>query len=470
MVNFEAAEREMAEMDRLFDRLFPICRSITGEGLRQTLDILSEYMPLERFGVPTGTRVFDWEIPKEWNIREAWLKGPDGSIIADFRRLNLHVVNYSIPVNRRLSLEELRPHLHSIPHLPDAIPYVTSYYKPRWGFCLPHRVLERLPEGEYHACIDSELKDGELNYAHALLPGESEREVLISTYVCHPSMANNELSGPIVAAFLYRRIAAWKRRRWTYRFVFVPETIGSIAYLHRFGETLKRNVFAGFVLTCLGGDQPLSFKQSRRKDSAVNRIWDHALKYKVIEGRTRPFNPANGSDERQYCSPGFNLPVGQLARMLYGSYPGYHNSLDTKEIMTIEALHRSVDEIELLLKSLEADVRYLNRFPYGEVKLDKHGLYPDMNSPLNWSYSTNEIKDQRVQLSRILYILNYSDGEHSLADIAEKCGCHVLELAPLAELLAQKGILEDSTEARRAGNRERDAHDRIASEAPVRGT
>jgi len=468
-VNLETAEREMTEMDRLFDRLFPICRSITGEGLRQTLDILSEYVPLERFGVPTGTRVFDWEIPKEWNIREAWLKGPDGSLIADFRRHNLHVVNYSIPVNRKLSLEELRPHLHTIPHLPDAIPYVTSYYQPRWGFCLPHRVLEHLPEGEYHAYIDSELTDGELNYAHALLPGESEREVLISTYVCHPSMANNELSGPIVAAFLYRRIAAWKRRRWTYRFVFVPETIGSIAYLHRFGETLKRSVSAGFVLTCLGGSQPLSFKQSRRKDSIVNRLWDHMLKSKVIDGQTRPFSPANGSDERQYCSPGFNLPVGQLARTIYGTYPGYHNSLDTKESMTIGALYRSVNEIELLLKSLEADVRYRNRFPYGEVKLDKYGLYPDMNSPTNWSYSTNEKQDRRVQLSRILHILNYSDGEHSLAEIAEMCGCHVLELAPLAELLVEKGILEDPAGERRSGDRESDAHDRVSPEAPVPG-
>lgn len=433
--------RELEQMNELFDRLFPICRSITGQGLRQSLDILAEYVPLTRFGVATGTSVFDWEIPREWNVREAWLKGPDGETIVDFKDSNLHIVNYSIPVDRKLTLEELKPHLHTIPHLPDAIPYVTSYYQPRWGFCLPHSRLEQLPEGEYHAYIDSDLSEGELNYAHAILEGESDREILISTYVCHPSMANNELSGPVSAAFLFRRIAGWKRRKFTYRFVFVPETIGSIAYLHRFGEELKRRIYTGFVMTCLGGSDSLSLKRSRREDSPINRIWDHMLKYNVFEGRTRPFTPASGSDERQYCSPGFNLPVGQIARTVYGAYPGYHTSLDTKESMTIEALQRSVDEIELLLKGLEADGCYVNRYPYGEVKLDKHGLYPDMNSPMNRKMSSNEKMDNRVQLGRILTILNYADGEHSLLDIAERCGCCILELVPLVDLLVEKGIL-----------------------------
>lgn len=433
--------RELEEMNLLFDRLFPICRSITGDGLRRSLDILAERMPLEQFAVPTGTSVFDWEIPREWNIRNAWLKDPDGKIIADFQVSNLHVVNYSMPVDVKLSLEELKPHLHSLPHLPEAIPYVTSYYKLRWGFCIPHHLLEQLREGEYHAYIDSELSNGALNYAHTILEGESKQEILISSYLCHPSMANNELSGPIVASFLYHRLQQWPSRRFTYRFVFVPETIGSIAYLHRFGDVMKRNMHAGLVLTCLGGDSTLTFKRARKGDSPINRIWEHMVGRKGIDGRTRVFSPAAGSDERQYCSPGFNLPVGQIARSLYGEFPGYHTSLDTKESMTIEALQQSLNDIENLLKVLEANAYYVNASPYGEVKLDRHGLYPDMNSPMNRTNSSNETIDNRTQLRRILTVLNYSDGEHDLIDIAEMLNCTVLEIWPLVRMLREKEIL-----------------------------
>lgn len=429
-------------MDQLFDRLFPICRSITGPGLRETIAVLSEYMPLEQFGVPTGTQVFDWEIPQEWVIRDAWLKGPDGAKIADFTASNLHVVNYSEPIHTKLQLEELKSNLHSIPHLPDAIPYVTSYYKRRWGFCIPHKVLEQLPEGEYEAFIDSSLIDGELNYAHAVLPGESEQEVLISTYICHPSMANNELSGPIVSTFLYNRLAQWPKRRFTYRFVFLPETIGSIAYLHKFGDHLKRNLYAGLVLTCLGGKETLNYKLSRSGANPIDRIWKQLLERGELEGQTRKFTPAFGSDERQYCSPGFNLPVGQMARSVYGAYPGYHNSLDDKETMTIDALQQSVDELELILRVNEANGYYVNRSPYGEVKLDKHGLYPDMNTPVGGARSSNDVVDHRVQLNRILTTLNYADGEHTLTDIADLCGCSIIQLLPLVQQLKDKEIID----------------------------
>ncbi|RXT04585.1 DUF4910 domain-containing protein [Ammoniphilus sp. CFH 90114] len=428
-------------MDALFDRLFPICRSITGPGLRETLSILGEHLPLEVYGVPSGKEVFDWTIPPEWRIREAWLIGPQGQKIVNFGDSNLHVVNYSIPVNQRLSLDELKVHLYTIPHLPEAVPYVTSYYKRRWGFCLSHQEYERLESGEYHAYIDSELVDGELNFAHAILPGESDQEVLISSYVCHPSLANNELSGPLVATLLYKRLAGWKKRRYTYRFVFVPETIGSIAYLSEFGDQLKAKVAGGFVLTCLGGVKRLSYKLSRREQSPIDRVVKHLFGREKVLGSIRPFTPLHGSDERQYCSPGFNLPIGQMSRMVYGEYPGYHNSLDDKETMTIEALYQSVNELETILEAFEWEGMYINQSPYGEVKLDKHGLYPDMNSPLSMRLSSNEKIDGREQLNRILMILNYADGEHSLLDIAEKYGCSLLDLLPIVKLLKNKGLL-----------------------------
>ncbi|MBW7456216.1 DUF4910 domain-containing protein [Paenibacillus sepulcri] len=432
----------MAEINLLFDELFPLCRSITGQGLRDTLTLLSEKLPLEVFGIPTGTQVFDWVIPEEWVIRDAWLKGPNGEIIANFRTNNLHILNYSTPVNEVMPLAKLKEHLYTIPGLPDAIPYVTSYYTRRWGFCLSHKQLEQLEDGDYLAYIDSEMINGELNYAHAFLPGESKREILISTYICHPSMANNELSGPLAAAFLYNRIANWPNRRYTYRFVFVPETIGSIAYLHRFGKQMKERTHAGLVLTCLGGQKKLSYKLSRSGKNPLDRIWQQMIAHGQYEGGTRPFTPEFGSDERQYCSPGFNLPVGQMARTVYGDYPGYHNSLDTKESMTIEAIQQSIDELESLLQMNEAEGCYINQFPYGEVKLDKHDLYPDMNAPATRFLSSNEIVDSRTQLNRILMLLNYSDGKHTLLDIAERSKCNIDGLMPYVQKLVEKGLLE----------------------------
>lgn len=436
-------DKEYELIDQLFDELFPITRSITGEGVRKTISILKKYIPLEMFSVKTGTKVFDWEIPKEWVIREAWIKDEEGNEIVNMKNHNLHVLNYSIPVNKKMSLEELKPFIHTIPHLPEAIPYVTSYYKERWGFCMSYNQFKNLKQGIYHVFIDSELKDGELNYAHAILPGKSNKEILISTYICHPSMANNELSGPLVATFLYNRLKKWKERNFTYRFVFVPETIGSIAYLHRFGEHLRKNVYSGFVLTCLGGkNYPLSFKRSRNKNAPINKIVDYLMSTGEMEIVVRPFTPINGSDERQYCSPGFNLPIGQFARMVYGQYDGYHNSLDTKEVMTIEKIVDSINEIEEILKIQEWNGYYINVNPFGEVKLDKHGLYPDMNTPLNRDASNNFKRDQRKQLNLILTLLNYSDGEHSLLDIAEISGYRLHDFVDIIQLLKEKGLLE----------------------------
>lgn len=411
---------ELKQMDELFDKLFPIMRSITGEGVRETIRILQDYIPLEMEGIPTGTEVFDWEIPKEWVIREAWIKDEQGNKIIDIKDLNLHVVNYSEPIDAWFTLEELKKHIHTIPNKPTAVPYVISYYKERWGFCMSQQQLDNLQEGNYHAYIDSEKIDGELNFAQAVLPGKSDKEVLISTYICHPSMANNELSGPIVATYLYNRLKNWEHRELTYRFVFIPETIGSIAYLSKYYPHLKQTLYSGLVLTCLGGKKHrLSFKQPRLQQTPMDDLIAHLNAQENYEIPIRSFTPLNGSDERQYCAPGFNLPVGQFSKMVYGSYAGYHNSLDTKELMTIEALLESVNEIEKLLKLQELNGYYVNLKPFGEPKLGKYDLYPDINAPVTWGKSTNKKIDNRQQLNQILTLLSYSDGKYKLSDIAE---------------------------------------------------
>lgn len=413
---------ECQEMDKIFDELFPIMRSITGQGVRDTIQILQQYIPLQMEHIASGKEVFDWTVPKEWVIREAWIKDEKGNKVIDIQDLNLHVVNYSEPVDVWLSLEELRKNIHTLPNLPDAVPYVISYYKERWGFCMSYNQLTSLSDGQYHVYIDSEKIDGELNYAQVILKGKSEKEVLISAYICHPSMANNELSGPIVSTFLYNRIKKWENREYTYRFVFLPETIGSLVFLYQYGEQLQKNLYSGVVLTCLGGKgYPLSYKMSRNKNAPLNEVMSYLVNNEKRENYTlRDFSPLGGSDERQYNSPGFNLPIGQFSKMIYGQYDGYHNSLDTKEAMTIEALKESLDEIEAILKIQELNAYYINLKPYGEPQLGKYGLYPDMNAPTTKNASSNQMLDGRQQLNQILMLLNYSDGHHNLIDIAKK--------------------------------------------------
>lgn len=412
---------ELKQMDELFDELFPIMRSITGEGVRETIRILQKHIPLEMEGIPTGTEVFDWDIPKEWVIREAWIKDEQGNKIIDIADLNLHVVNYSEPIDGWFTLDELKQHIHTIPNKPNAVPYVISYYKERWGFCMSQEQLDALPDGRYHAYIDSEKIDGELNFAQAVLPGKSDKEVLISTYICHPSMANNELSGPLVATYLYKRLQQWEKRELTYRFVFIPETIGAISYLSKYGQHLKEKLHSGIVVTCVGGEGfNLSLKKSRLEHSPINELIEYLVEHEQEPMNIRPFTPNNGSDERQYCSPGFNLPVGQFAKMTYGQYAGYHNSLDTKETMTITALQESVDSLERVLKLQEYNGYYVNAKPFGEPKLGKYDLYPDINAPALRGRSNNTKLDNRQQLNQILHLLNYSDGKHTLIDIVKK--------------------------------------------------
>lgn len=417
------------QIEALFDRLWPLLRSLTGEGVRATHDILSEYLPLQRIEVPSGTRVFDWVVPKEWVVREAYVFAPDGRRLLDVAENNLRLVNYSIPHRGTLSRAAFDAHLHSRADMPDAIPYVTSYYEPRWGFCLSQTERAGLPDGDYEIVVDTELKDGALTISEAILPGLETDEVLISTYTCHPSLANNELSGPILAAMLYRRLAAWPERRLTYRFVFAPETIGAIAYLALRGDHLREHLVAGYVATCCGLDTHFTYKRSRRGNALADRAATHALKALGREHRVRDFAPT-GSDERQYCSPGFDLPVGSLMRGVYGEYAEYHTSLDTKSLINFAALQGSVDVYEAICRTLDRNVTFENLLPFGEPQLGRRGLYPTLGAA-----------DQSGKVKAMMWLLNLSDGSHDLLSIAERSGLSIDQLWSAAAAAESAGIL-----------------------------
>lgn len=419
------AEQLGREMMKLMARLFPICRSITGDGVRETLSILSGRIDLRVQEVPSGYQAFDWTVPREWNIRDAYIKNERGERVVDFRKSNLHVVNYSAPISGTMTLEELRPHLHTIPDLPDAIPYVISYYQERWGFCLSQNQLDPLPPGRYEVLIDSSLKDGHLTFADAVLPGTSPQEIMISTYVCHPSMANNELSGPVLTAFLCGLLSK-VRHRYTYRFVFVPETIGSLVYLSKYGEHLRKNLHAGYVATCVGDAGPYTYKRSRRGDSAADKVAEHCLKHlgpgstvKIVD-----FFPS-GSDERQYCSPGFNLPVGSITRSMYGTFPEYHTSLDNLDFVSAEGMAGTLKQYLRVIQAHEINMKYLNLSPFGEPQLGKRGLYPTIGG---------KTSDTPTSVERLMYLLGYSDGTKDLVDIANLARKPAWEFAP--EILA----------------------------------
>jgi aminopeptidase-like protein len=399
--------------------------------VRETLKILSETAPLRYIEVPSGTRVLDWTVPPEWVVREAYAISPGGDRILDVRENNLHLLGYSTRFRGTVSRARLEAHLHSLPELPQAIPYVTSYYEPRWGFCISHYERERLADGDYEVVIDTEHIQGALSIGEAVLPGRERGEVLISTYTCHPSLANNELSGPLVAAFLYRRVLAWGERRLTYRFVFAPETIGAIAYLALRGAHLRKRLFAGYVLTCLGTDARFTLKRSRRGDTVADRAALHALSGLREPSRVLNFFPT-GSDERQYCSPGFNLPVASVMRSLYGEYPEYHTSLDNRELISIAALRESIDVYENILRALDQDVRYVSRAPLGEPQLSGRGLYDTLGTRANAPAS-----------EALLWVLNFADGAHDLLQVAEMSGIALEDLAHAARAAVGAGLLSE---------------------------
>lgn len=419
------------DIEIYFDKLWPICRSITGNGLRESFKILSDIIPLQLTEVPTGTPVFDWVIPKEWNITDAYIITPEGKKICDFNANNLHVVNYSVPIKEEMPYEELVKHLYTLDRLPGAVPYVTSYYREKWGFCLSKNEFDTLPKtGNYRVVIDSELKAGSLTYGECILKGETSDEILLSSYLCHPSMANNELSGPLALSFLYRLIAAMPNRRYTYRFVIVPETIGAIAFLAHNKEAVLKNVKAGYVMTCVGTDKPFVLKKSRREDSIADEMALHILKHSGRQYSVINFDPL-GSDERQYCSPGFNLPVASLMRSKYHDYPEYHTSLDNKSFISFEAMSQTVETYFSIIKGLELNRCYKNTIQFCEPNMGKRGLYEDLSGALTMP----------EQLSTRMRLINYTDGETSLLAFCERYSLNILDLENEIKLLIQKGVL-----------------------------
>ena len=394
----------------LVAELFPICRSITGDGLRQTLRRLRQDVPLELVEVPSGTQVFDWTVPREWNIRDAWIANTRGERVVDFRQSSLHLVNYSVPVRARMRLSELRPFLHTLPDQPDLIPYRTSYYRESWGFCLTQRALDALPDEEYDVCIDSSLAPGHLTYGEYLVPGRTDEEVLISCHCCHPSLANDNLSGIAVATELARRLGErGEELQYSYRFLFIPGTIGSITWLARNGDAAAR-IKHGLVLSCVGDAGPLTYKRSRRGNALIDRAAEHVLRRSEGSERIRAFVPY-GYDERQYCSPGFNLAVGCLTRTPNGEYPEYHTSADGLSLVRADSLAASLAACERIVEILEHEARYVNLQPYCEPQLGKRGLYRPTGG--------THLPDYEMAL---LWVLSFSDGEHSLLEIADRAG------------------------------------------------
>ncbi|MDQ4082167.1 MAG: DUF4910 domain-containing protein [Actinomycetota bacterium] len=393
-----------SEIYELLRELFPICRSISGDGVRETFALLERVLPLEITEVPTGTQVFDWTVPREWNIRDAWIADPAGRRVVDFRDSNLHVLNYSAPIRARLALAELREHVFTHATEPDWIPYRTSYYKENWGFCMSRRELEALPDGDYDVCVDSSLADGSITYAEALLRGESDDEVLISTYSCHPSLANDNVSGIALVAILGRYLARMSLR-YSYRLLFSPGSIGPITWLARNEERLDA-VKHGLVASCAGDPGPMTYKRSRRGNAEIDRAVENVLRASGKPHRVSDFVPLGG-DERQFCSPGINLPVGALSRTPADAFREYHSSADNLDFVQADALGDTFQSFLAILDVLEGNGTYLNLSPKGEPQLGKRGLYRSVGGG-----SSEE--------AALLWVLNLSDGEHDLIAISER--------------------------------------------------
>lgn len=420
------------KMHQLMAKAFPICRSITGDGVRETLRIISDIIPLAIHEVPTGTKAFDWSVPKEWNIRDAFIADENGNKIVDFKNNNLHVVGYSVPVDKWITLSELQEHLYSLPEQQNAIPYVTSYYKTRWGFCISHDERLKLKDGKYHVFIDSTLEDGSLTYGEYIIKGETEQEVFLSTYICHPSMANNELSGPVVAAFIGKWIAS-QPKRYTYRIVFIPETIGSITYLSRHLEELKKNVLVGFNISCIGDDRAYSYVASRYEKSLADKVASNVLSFKHPDFIKYSFLD-RGSDERQYCSPGVNLPLVTLSRSKYGTYPEYHTSIDNLDFVTADGLFGGYKLVKDCIYVIENN-RTFKVTCYGEPQLGRRGLYPNLST-----------KKSGASVETMMDFIAYADGTNDLMEISNIIHKPVWEIVPIAEKLLEAGLLEEIKE------------------------
>jgi len=418
-------------MHRWASDLFPINRSITGSGVRETLDYLTELLPgLKTYAVSSGTEVFDWTVPDEWNIREAYIEDEQGNRVVDFKEHNLHVVGYSESVDQWLTLEELQSYLYSLPDQPDAIPYVTSYYERRWGFCLTHEQRNNLQAGSYHVVIDSDLQPGVLNYGELILPGDTEKEVFLSTYICHPSMANNELSGPVVTAALAQFLMKLKKRRYTYRVIFIPETIGAIAYLNKNLEHMKEYVFAGFNISCVGDDRAYSYLPSRAGNTLSDQVALHVLKY-MFPGFVRYTYLDRGSDERQYCSPGVDLPIASIMRTKYAAYPEYHTSLDDLTVVTPSGLRGGFVAVLKAIELIENNITVRTKV-FCEPQFGKRGLRSTLGARRLTTSS------ERMMSNLVVY----ADGNKSILEISEIINVPCMELIEIAQMLIKCDVLE----------------------------
>ncbi|MEP0770804.1 DUF4910 domain-containing protein [Trichocoleus sp. ST-U1] len=418
------------EMYQVISKLYPICRSITGNGFRETLKIIQELIPLEIHEVPTGTEVFDWTVPKEWNIKDAYIKNSQGERVVDFQKSNLHVVNYSVPVRKKMPFQELKEHLFTLPDTPEWIPYRTSYYKETWGFCLSHKQFLELKDEEYEVCIDSSLEPGSLTYGEYYIKGESPDEVLISCHACHPSLCDDNLSGIALSAYLAKHLSSISLR-YSYRFLFIPGTIGSITWLC-LNEAQAQKIKHGLVLTCVGDPGKVTYKRSRQGDAQIDRASLHVLKHSGQEHEIIDFFPY-GYDERQYCSPGFNLAVGCFMRSQHGEFPEYHTSADNLDFVQPQYLADSFSKCLSIFHVLEGNGTYLNQNPKCEPRLGKRGLYKGIGGQ----------KEGALNEMAILWVLNLADGNHTLLDIADRSGLAFDEIRRAADALLEHDLLKE---------------------------
>ena len=418
------------EIYKFAQELWGINRSITGEGVRETLKRISKHLPkLEIKSVQSGSKVFDWTVPKEWNVKEAYIITPDGKKICNFSENNLHLVGYSVPFNGMIGLEELKKHLFTLPDQPNAIPYVTSYYEERWGFCITQEQFDSLENGNYSVVIDSKLSDGELNYGELLIKGKSDKEIFLSTYICHPSMANNELSGPTVLTFLSKWLQEISNTNYSYRIVFVPETIGSITYLSINYKNMKNKIFAGFNVSCVGDDRTYSYIPSRNGNTISDWIAKHVLKW--IDNSFVEYSWLDrGSDERQYCAPGIDLPIASILRTKYGEYPEYHTSLDNLEkVVTPKGLNGGYFAIRKAIEALERNKKYKVSV-LCEPYMTKRSLYPTLST-----------KETAKKISLMMNFLSYCDGENSLLEIAESLNVPIWDLYDMVDKLCNENLI-----------------------------
>lgn len=409
--------------------LFPLNRSLTGIGTVETLKYLKKIIPeMKLFKVPSGTKVFDWKVPNEWNVKEAWIKDKNGNKVCDFSDCNLHLMGYSTPIKKTISLKELQNHLYSLPNQPNAIPYITSYYKKNWGFCITDNNRKKLISGDYEVYIDGSLSPGHLTYGEVILPGKKKKEIFLSTYICHPSMANNELSGPVVATAILKYLKQLKNREYTYRVIFIPETIGSIVYLSKHFKKLKKIIDAGFVLTCIGDNNSYSMLESRYGNTLADNIAKHVLKYHDSKYISYSFLE-RGSDERQYCAPGIDLPVCSLMRTKYGKYDEYHTSLDNLDFISEEGLQGGFEVVKKCIEILEKN----NVFKVNtlcEPQLGRRGLYPNIST-----------KNTSKEITRMMDFIAYCDGSKNLLEIAEKINQDAYQLFDIIEKLLNEKII-----------------------------